>query len=85
MRARQRNRNKFKESFRKPLKQWHASTSERLIRTSANNAAFNAKWGSFTPENRLNVDQTPCPFAFNNKQTYHLFEEGTDQHKETAW
>ena len=82
MRARQRNRNKSKESFREPLKQWHASTRERPIRTSANNSAFDAKWGSFTPENRLNVDQTPCLFAFNNKQTYHLFEEGTNTKKQ---
>ena len=73
----QRNRNTSKESFREPLKQWHASTRERFIRTSANNAAFDVKWGSFTPKNRLNVDQTPCPFAFNTKRTY-LFEEGTN-------
>ena len=84
MRARQRNRNKSKESFREPLKQWHASTRERFIRTSANNAAFDAKWGSFTPENRLNVDQTPYPFAFNTKRTY-LFEESTNQHNKKVW
>ena len=32
------------------MKQWHASIREGLIRTSANNAAFDVKWGSFTPE-----------------------------------
>ena len=36
------------------------------------------------PEERLNVDQTLCPFAFTTKQTYHLFE-GTDQHQEKVW
>ena len=85
MRARQRNRNKSKESFRESLKQWHTTTRERLIRTAANSDTFSAKRGSFTPENRLNVDQTPCPFAFNTKRTYHLFEKGTDQHKEKVW
>ena len=36
-------------------------------------------------ENWFNIDQTSCPFAFNTKQTYHLFEEGTNQHKEKVW
>ena len=67
------------------MKQWHTTTRERLIRTAANSDTFSAKWESFTPENRLNVDQTPCPFAFNTKRTYHLFEKGTDQHKEKVW
>ena len=31
MRACQRNKNMSQESFREPLKQWHASTPERLI------------------------------------------------------
>ena len=84
MRACQRNINMSQESFREPLKQWHASTPERLIWTSANNAAFDAKWGSFTAENRLNVDQMPCLSAFSTKQKY-LFEEGTCQHKEKVW
>ena len=85
MQAHQRNRNQSKESFREPLKQWHASTRDRLIRTSANTATFDAKWGSFMPEKKLNVDKMLCPFAFNTKRTYHLFEEGTNQHKEKVW
>ena len=85
MRACQRNKNKSKESFREPLKQWHPSTRERLIRTSASNAVFDTKWGGFMSENWFNIDQTSCPFAFNAKQTYHLFEEGTNQYKEKVW
>ena len=84
MRACQRNKNKSKESFREPLKQWHPSTRERLIQTSASNAIFDTKWGGFMSENWFNIDQTSCPFAFNTKQTYHLFEEGTNQHKEKS-
>ena len=84
MRACQRNINMSQESFREPLKQWHASTPERLIWISGNNAVFDAKWGSFTPENRVNVDQMPCLSAFSTKQKY-LFEEGTCQHKEKVW
>ena len=52
MRRRQRNRKQPKESFRKELQKWHATTRERLVRSGAQEVDYNPKWGYFLPEHR---------------------------------
>ena len=59
--SRQRNRNISKDSFREKLQQWHVTYRERLVRTGYDES-FNVKWGRFTPEKRLNINQSPCPY-----------------------
>ena len=49
------------------------------------NDNYDDKWGRFTSEQRFNVDQSPCPFALNLKRTYHVFEDGADQHQGKVW
>ena len=42
---------------------------------------YDEKWSRFTPRQRLNVDQSPLPFAVTTKRTYeHL--EGEQQHNQ---
>ena len=84
MRARQRNKPMPKAELEQKLKEWHATTRERLIRTGFNDN-YDDKWGRFTPEQRFNVDQSPCPFALNPKRTYHLFEDGVNQQQDKVW
>ena len=75
MRSKQRNKRKPRESYRQDLMKWHATTRERLVRTGQNDK-FDCKWGRFTPRQRLNVDQSPLPFAIDAKRTYDLVEKG---------
>ncbi len=55
------------------MQKWHATTRERLIRTGFQDD-YDAKWGKFRPEQRLNVDQSPLPFAMDVKKTYEMVE-----------
>ena len=66
------------------MKEWHATTRERLIRTDFNDN-YDDKWGHFTSEQRFNVDQSSCPFELNLKRTYHVFEDRADQHHDKVW
>ena len=85
MRAHQRNRNKSKESVREPLKQWHASTRDMLIQTSTNNPAFDGKWGSFTPENRLNVKRPVHLLSILSKHIIPSKKASTNTKKRPGW
>ena len=84
MRAKQRNRKLAKEDFRQKLEEWHLTTRARLIRPNRGET-YNQKWGSFMPNQRFNVDQSPKPFSIDMKKTYHLYETGQDQNKEKIW
>ena len=84
MRVRQRNKALPKAEFTQKLKEWHATTRERLIRTGFNDN-YDDKWGRVSSEQRFNVDQSPCPFALNLKRTYHVFEDCADQHQDKVW
>lgn len=75
MRCKQRNKKKPREAFREDLQKWHATTRERLIRTGRNDN-YDQKWGRFLPKQRLNVDQSPLPFAIDAKKTYDIVEKG---------
>ena len=44
----------------------------KSIRTGATDTNYHKKWGSFLPHQRLNVDQSPLPFA---RQTTMAYEE----------
>ena len=85
MRAHQRNRNKSKESVREPLKQWHAWTRDMLIRTSTNNPAFDGKWGSFTPENRLNVKRPVHLLSILSKHIILSKKASTNTKERSGW
>ena len=78
MPARQRNKKAPKQDFEVGLKKWHATTREKLVRT-ARNDGYDQKWGRFTPRQRLNVDQSPLPFAVTTKRTYEYIGEGEEQ------
>ena len=84
MHARQQNKALPKAEFMQKLKEWHATTRERLIQTGFNDN-YDDKWGRFTSEQRFNVDQSTCPFALNLERTYHVFEDGADQHQDKVW
>ena len=82
MAKKQRSKNVSKEDMRAKMMEWHTVLMERLIRTGKQND-YDEKWGRFPPECRFNVDQSPCPFAFDSSRTYHQFTE--DQHNEKVW
>ena len=62
--------------------EWHSVLRERLIRTRKQDD-YDEKWGRFLPERLLNVDQSPCLFAFDSNRTYQQFTE--DQYSEKVW
>ncbi|KAI6651300.1 hypothetical protein LOD99_5266 [Oopsacas minuta] len=76
-----RNRKLSKENFRLPMQQWHATTRERLIRTGCADS-YNSKWDRYAPEQRFNVDQSPCPFVINTKKTYEMLEKNNPNNRE---
>lgn len=84
MRTRQRNRKMPKQNFEVDLKKWHATTREKLVRTPRNDR-YDEKWGRFIPRQRLNVDQSPLPFAVTTKRTYEHMEKGGQQHNHKVW
>lgn len=84
MRARQRNKKAPKQDFEVGLKKWHATTREKLVRT-ARNDGYDQKWSRFTPRQRLNVDQSPLPFAVTTKRTYEYIREGEEQRNHKVW
>ena len=59
----QRNKRLPKEHYRNSIEKWHSTLRERGIRTGATDPNYFKKWGSFLPHQRLNVDQSPLPFA----------------------
>ena len=71
--ARQCNRSKPKEAFRADLMKWHSTVREQLVRMCAGSEAYDAKWGSFLPFQRFNVDQSPIPFVVDSKKAYEIF------------
>ena len=60
LRRTQRNKKVSKESLRADLKEWHATTRERLVRMGSNDD-YHSKWGRFLPKQLFNVDQSPFP------------------------
>ena len=84
MRAKQQNRKLAKEDFRKKLLEWHLTARERLVWTNGEKYGekYDEKWGSFLPNQRFNVDQSPMPFATDLKRTYHLYQPGQNQNQE---
>ena len=75
MRAKQRNKKVSKESLILPLKKWHSTTREKLIRVGKNDD-YDPKWGRFRPSQRYNVDQSPLAFALDGNKTYDHVDEG---------
>ena len=75
MRRVQRNKKHAKESFREEMQRWHANLRQRIIRSGAN-TFYDARWGHFLPSQRLNVDQSPLPFAIDTSKTYEIPEPG---------
>ena len=80
LRARQRHRKFSKDNFWSAVMNWHSKTRERLIRRGKDDG-YDAKWGRFIPEQRFNVDQSPCPLAINVKKTYEIIESGDKQNR----
>ena len=55
------------------MRKWHGFTRERLIRTGCNDD-YDDKWGTFVPNERYNLDQSPLPFVVDAKRTYEQIE-----------
>ena len=72
-----------KELFREDLQKWHATTRVRLLRTGFHDN-YDPKWGRFLSSQRLNVDQSPLPFAIDAKRTYEHVEAGKG-HEHNTW
>ena len=68
----QRNKRIPKEHYRNRIEKWHSTLRERGICTGATDLNYYKKWGSFLPHKRLNVDQSPLPFA---RETVMMYEE----------
>ena len=51
---------------------WHATLRQRLVRTGAKESCYEEKWGDYKPHQRLNIDQSPLPFAIECKKTYDI-------------
>lgn len=82
----QRNKKHTKEHFRAPLLKWHATLRERLIRTGAGQPGYDNQWGRFLPSRRLNVDQSPLPFAIDTRTTYELVnKKDTENRNKKVW
>ena len=54
---------------------WHYNLRETAIRTGAANPNYDAKWGSYLPVERFNMDQSPLPFARDTSTTYEQIEK----------
>ena len=63
----QQKKNVNKSALAPELMQWHCTLREGLVKTRSNKDSYNVKWGRFQPEQRLNVDQVPLPFAIDRK------------------
>ena len=55
--------------------QWHATLRERLVHTGAKESYYEEKWGYYKPNQQLNVDQSPLPFAIEYKKAYDIPEK----------
>ena len=80
MKAKRMNRKLSKEAVRKDLAKWHGMTRERVIR-SGRNKNYDKKLGRFLLHQRLNVDQSPLPFAISTKRTYEMVKKGDRYHR----
>ena len=59
----QRNKRLPKKHYSNRIENWHSALRERSISTGATDPNYHKKWASFLPHQRLNVDQSPLPFA----------------------
>ena len=78
----QRNKRLAKEHYRKLIEKWHATLRERGIRTGAAQADYDVKWGRYLPHQRLNVDQSPLPFARETTMTYEEIHSRAEGNRE---
>ena len=83
IRVKQRNKKRPREAFRENLQKWHATTTERLLRTGFHDN-YHLKWGRFITKQRISVDQSPLPFVLDMKRTYDHYEKGKG-HKHNTW
>ena len=67
-----------KEHYRNRIEKWHSTLYERGIRTGASDPNNHKKWGSF----RLNVDQSPQPFARETTMTYKEIQLRDEENRE---
>ena len=54
---------------------WHATLRERLLCIGEKVSCYKEKWSYYKPYQRLNVDQSPLPFAVEYKKTYDIPEK----------
>ena len=78
----QRNKRLPKEHYRNSIEKWHSTLRERGIRTGTTDPNYFKKWGSFLPHQRLNVDQSPLPFARETTMTQEEIQPRDKENKE---
>ena len=55
------------------MMKWHNTLRESLVKTGKTED-YHPVYNGFVPAQRLNVDQSPLPFAIDTKQTYEHIE-----------
>ena len=82
----QRNKKTAKEEFRAAIAKWHSTPRERLVKTGRSRSNYHPVYGSFMPEQRLNVDQSPLPFVIDTKTTYeHVEPRSKENRHKKVW
>ena len=52
------------------MMKWYCEIREGLTKTRSHRPSIDPKWGRYTPDKRVNVDQVPLPFAIDRKTPY---------------
>ena len=85
LRRTQRNKKQEKKAFRESMMKWHNTLRERLVK-SGKTEDYHPVYGGFVPAQRLNVDQSPLPFAIDTKRTYeHIEPKKTENRHKKIW
>ena len=85
MRRVQRKKSAPKTDMAPKLMQWHCTFRESVIKSGSSKPTYDPKYGRFKPENRINVDQVPLPFAIDRKQTYEPPVPKKDRKDHKVW
>ena len=64
---------------------WHSNLREGLVKTGKDKPHYDPKWGRFSPERRLNVDQVPLPFCIDRKTTYEASVPRAERREHLVW
>jgi len=81
----QRKKKLDKSAYLPKIMKWYSTLREGLIKSKSNSPTYNSKWGRFSPDRRLNVDQVPLPFAIDKSKTYDLPVPTSERRDYRTW